>query len=215
MKGRFVLLVLCFWACAERDNPYDPANRPTGQVVDTGPRLPVPGPGIKVVLRDSASRANSQLPYHYFANIQSAFDTLDPGDTLWVQGGRTYSTMSLTLRRGGARLLPVTIRSFGGEARILARSLVPNLLVLEQGAVFVHISGFAFVGATAPAILGVNIPGDIWIDSCRIDTSYTAIEMRNIAGSVRIHDVTMTADSLVPPVSFQGVGLLDTARLRW
>ena len=217
MRGWVVLLVLTFWACAERDNPYDPANR-AARNTDTGAKLPSPHPGVKVVLLDSAGRDNNygrDSNHIYDGTIESALSRLDPGDTLWVQGGRTYPTFGLSLMFGGARLLPVVIRSFGGEARVLARSRVQNLLTIQTGGVNVHIQGFAFVGAIQPAIIAVDVPGDIWIDSCRVDTSYFAIEMRNVTGTVHIHDVTMTADSLVPPVSFQNIGFLDTARLVW
>jgi hypothetical protein len=211
MKGWGVLLVLCFWACAERDNPYDPVNR-AARPMDTGAKPPVPSASIRVVLPDSSGSRGSA----YYGNIQAALADLNPGDTLWVQGNRTYPISGLLrVSHGGARLLPVVIRSYGGIARILARSAVANCLLIDTGGGAVHISGFAFVGATGPAILANGVAGDIWIDSCRIDTSLTAIEMRDITGTVHIHDVTMTADSLVPPVSFTGVSVLDTLRLRW
>ena len=211
MKGWGVLLVLCFWACAERDNPYDPANR-TLRVLDTGVKPPVPSPSIRVVLEDSAGYRGSA----YYGNIQSALADLNPGDTLWVQGNKTYAISGLLrVSHGGARLLPVVIRSYGGVARILARASVQNCILIDTGGVEVHISGFACVGATGPAIIAANVVGNIWIDSCRIDTNYTAIEMRNVSGAVHIHDVSMTADSLDPPVSFTAIGTLDTARLRW
>lgn len=212
MKGWVAVLVLCFWACAERDNPYDPANRSTGRIVDTGAKPPVPSESVRVVLLDSSGYRGSA----YYGSIGAALADLNPGDTLWVQGNKTYPINDLLrVSHGGARLLPVVIRSFGGVARILARGSVRNCLFIDTGAVDVHISGFAFVGATGPAVIASGGAGGIWIDSCRIDTSYTAIEMRNISGSVHVHDVTMTADSLVPPVSFQNIGLLDTARLHW
>lgn len=211
MKGWGVLLVLCFWACAQRDNPYDPANR-AATPVDTGPKPPVPSPTIRVVLQDSSGTRGSA----YYGNIQSALADLNPGDTLWVQGNRTYAISGLLrVSHGGARLLPVVIRSFGGEARILARSSVPNCLLIDTGGGAVHITGFAFVGATGPAILANGVAGGIWIDSCRIDTSLSAIEMRNITGAVHVRDVTMTSDSLDPPVSFANVAVLDTVRLKW
>lgn len=218
MKGWVVLLVLTFWACAERDNPYDPANRAVRKT-DTGAKLPSPHPGVKVVLPDSASRDNNygrDTDYVFDGTIQSGLSRLNPGDTLWVQGGRTYAVSNgLDLMFGGARLLPVVIRSFGGEARVLARSRVENLLTIQNGGMDVHLHGFAFVGAIGPAIIAVDVPGDIWIDSCRVDTSLFAIEMRNVSGTVHIHDVAMRGDSLVPPVSFQNIGTLDTARLVW
>ncbi|HXP90826.1 MAG TPA: hypothetical protein VN931_07865 [Fibrobacteria bacterium] len=210
MKTWGLLLVACLWGCAERDNPYDPANL-VSRAVDTAAKLPVPGEGIRVVLPDSAGRASA-----YYGNIQSALADLNPGDTLWVQGGITYPTMGLNLSHGGARLLPVVIRSFGGEARILARSTVPNCLIISQG--WAKITGFAFVGATGPAVRTVGdstITGDVWIDSSRIDSSYTALDLRNLAGTAHLLDLSMTADSLVPPVYFQNVSALDTSQIRW
>jgi len=212
MKRWGVLLMLCFWACAQRDNPNDPANRENGRIVDTGPKPPVPSEVVRVVLKDSSGFRGSA----YYGTIGAALPDLNPGDTLWVQGNKTYAISELLrVSHGGARLLPVVIRSFGGVARILARGAVTNCLFIDTGGVDVHISGFAFVGATGPAILANGGTGNIWIDSCRIDTSYTAIEMRNLAGSVHIRDVTMTADLLDPPVSLLNIGFLDTARLRW
>ena len=204
--------MLCFWACAERDNPNDPANRENGRIVDTGAKPPVPSDVVRVVLRDSSGYRGSA----FYGNIGSALGDLNPGDTLWVEGNKTYAISDrLRISHGGARLLPVVIRSFGGIARILARGAVSNCLFIDTGGVEVHISGFAFVGSTGPAIFANGGNGNIWIDSCRIDTSFTAIELRNLTGKLHIHDVTMTADSMAPPFSFQNIGLLDTARLRW
>lgn len=209
MRRWGVLLVLCFWACAERDNPYDPANR-TARAVDTATKVPVPSGSIRVVLVDSSGYRGSA----YYGNIQSALTDLNPGDTLWVQGNKTYSISGLLrISHGGARLLPVVIRSYGGIARILARSMVSNCLRIDQG--WVHITGFAFVGADGPGILANNVAGDVWIDSTRIDTCGAGLDLRNMFGGVHLHDLAMTSDAVDPPVLFQNDTGLDTARIRW
>ena len=109
-----LLVGLC--ACAERDNPWDPANR-SDMAQAALPAQPVPGPSSEVVLPDSASRDPANP---YFANLQSAMSAVKPGDTLWIQGGRSYVlTTGLEMVLGGAAFHWVVIRSFGGEARIV------------------------------------------------------------------------------------------------
>lgn len=206
MKGWRLFLFAGLWACAQRDNPYDPLNATRNS--DTAV-APTPSSSIRVVLPDSAGRTSS-----YYGNIQSALADLNPGDTLWVQGARTYAISGLLrISHGGARLLPVVIKSFGGEARILARSSVSNCLRIDQG--WVRISGFAFVGSVGPGILASGVAGDVAIDSCRIDTCGSGLDLRNIYGALKLHDLGMVGDTLVPPVVFQNDTGLDTARLRW
>jgi hypothetical protein len=59
------------------------------------------------------------------------------------------------------------------------------------------------------------ITGDVWIDSSRIDSSYTALDVRNLVGTLHLHSLSMTGDSLVPPVYFENVSALDTTQLHW
>lgn len=207
MKGGWkALLFVLLWACAERDNPYDTPNGSTRASEST---VPTPSSSIRVVLPDSAGRTSS-----YYGNIQAALADLNPGDTLWVQGGRTYAISGLLrVSHGGARLLPVVIRSFGGQVRILARSSVSNCLRIDQG--WVHITGFAFVGALGPGILANSVTGDIWIDSCRIDTCGSGLNLQNVYGKLRLNDLSMVGDTLSPPVVFTNDTGLDTARLAW
>lgn len=201
--------ILLLWACAQRDNPYDPANVSANRNIDTGIKPPQPSGLIRVVLPDSAGRSSD-----YYGNIQAALADLNPGDTLYVQGGRTYAISGLLrISHGGGRLLPVVIRSFGGQARILARSSVPNCLRIDQG--WVHLTGFAFVGSDGPAIIASGVTGDVQIDSCRADSSGAALDLRDMYGKVSLHDISMTDNTRNPPFTFMNDTAIDTARFRW
>ena len=203
--------IVLLWACAQRDNPFDPSNSSGNRVIDTGYKPPQPSGQIRVVLPDSAGRSSD-----YYGNIQAALADLNPGDTLYVQGGhgRTYAISGLLrISHGGVRLLPVVIRSFGGEARILARSSVPNCLRIDQG--WVHLSGFAFVGSQGPAIIASGVTGDVQIDSCRADSSGAGMDLRDMYGRLRLRDISMTGDTLNPPFTFLNDTGLDTSRLSW
>ena len=204
----WALLALCLpLGCAQRDNAFDPANG--YRSIDTTPVVPVPSGSIRVVLPDSAGRGSQ-----FYGNIQAALADLNPGDTLWVQGGRTYAISGLLrVSHGGVRLLPVVIRAFGGEARILARSSVLNCLRIDQG--WVKIAGFAFVGAQGPAVIGSGVAGDVWIDSCRADSSGAGFDLRDMRGKLRMRSISMTADTLVPPFVFLNDTGLDTSGLVW
>lgn len=200
--------ILLLWACAQRDNPFDPSNG-GNRGIDTGSKPPQPSDQIRVVLPDSAGRSSN-----YYGNIQAALADLNPGDTLYVQGERTYAISGLLrISHGGARLLPVVIRSFGGVARILARSSVPNCLRIDQG--WVHIKGFAFVGSQGSAVIASGVLGDVEIDSCRADSSGAGLDLRDMYGKLRLHDISMTGDTLNPPITFKNDTGLDTARLTW
>jgi len=166
---RLVILLLPLLAiggCAERDNPYDPSN---GFAPPNPPVIAVPEPKptetALVVDPDSVCRTCD-----FYSTLETALTESQPGDTIWIQGGRTYLVQDLlNVSKGGSFLRPFVIRSFGGEARFMpARDGVQNLLRVSQP--YVEIRGIAIVGAQGDGVLVNNVAGPVRIDSSRIDS---------------------------------------------
>ena len=174
-------LTLLFAGCAERDNPWDSAARPASPVIQAPkPFQPKPGPTSKVVLPDSSSRDPSNP---YFANLQSAIASLEPGDTMWIQGGRDYTLSDgLQMAFGGNYYQWIVIRSFGGEARILdGRPGSISALMTLTGSGWVELRGLAFVRCKGAGFRANGLQGPLRIDSCRFDTNGTyGIETRGL-----------------------------------
>ncbi|MCB9496861.1 MAG: hypothetical protein H6686_08270 [Fibrobacteria bacterium] len=160
--------LLSLGACAERDNPFDPIN--LGLVPapsDTPPRVaPEPRPSATSLVVDPDSACRDCLQY---GNVGAALADAHPGDTIWIQGGRTYPVDLLNVSRGGTFLARLVIQAFGGEARFIpSKAGVQNLLRLDQP--YVEFRNLAFVGAEGDGILVNNVEGPVVFDSVRIDS---------------------------------------------
>ncbi len=217
-----VLPLLALEGCAERDNPYDPANgylaRAPEDTVrkDTTPPEPRPSRTSRVVDPDSVCRTCD-----FYATLETALSEAQPGDTVWIQGGRTYQVQDLlNISKGGTLLRPFVIRSFGGQARFVpARAGVQNLLRIGQA--HVHIRGVAIVGAEGDGVLVNNVSGPVRIDSSRIDScglSGFGAAVRAGPAGVRLslhdvqlrHNATSPALQLSPGVELDTSGVLET-----
>jgi len=203
-----ILTVFC--GCAERDNPWDPVNR----MAESGAtQLPVPGPGVKVVLPDSASRDPANP---YFANIQSALRSVEAGDTLWIQGGKTYSLgTGLELVLGGAAYHWVVVRSFGGEVRLVeARPGTISSLLTVTGPGYVELRGLAFVQGSGAGFRANGLQGPLRLDSCRFDSNGTyGLETRGLRNSLVLRSLRMKGNVNSPPMSVETV--VDSVDVRF
>lgn len=104
-------LILGISGCAERDNPFDPANRPANPWEEF---VPTPAPGHLVF--DPSVPA--EPPYRY-QDLHAAFSAVKPGDTLWIRGPRDYA-LEKSIRLEGYRGnsdLPIVVRPYGGAVR--------------------------------------------------------------------------------------------------
>lgn len=194
--------------CAERDNPWDPVNR--SSLLPSVLVLPVPGPGVKVVLPDSASR-DPDNPY--FANVQSALVLVEAGDTVWIQGGRSYAlTSELRMVLGGTKFRPVVIRSFGGEARFVdsGKGAISSLMTLN-GPGYVEMKGLAFVRCTGAGFRANGLQGPLRIDSCRFDSNGTyGLETRGLRDALVLRNLRLRGNGQAPPLSVEsGVDSVD------
>ncbi|MEN9353087.1 MAG: hypothetical protein RL318_412 [Fibrobacterota bacterium] len=192
------LVVLC--GCAERDNPWDPVNR-QGQEEIPQAKLPVPGLTSKVVLPDSSNR-DPDNPY--FANIQSALRAVEPGDTVWIQGGRDYPlTNGLEMVQGGSAYRWVVLRSFQGEARLVdARPGTISALLTLTGPGYVQIQGLAFVLCKSAGFRANGLQGPLRIDSCRFDSNGTyGLEMRGLRREIVLRTLQLRGNGFKPPLS--------------
>jgi len=206
-------LTLLLAGCAERDNPWDPANRPaTENPTPQVPVLPKPGPTSKVVLPDSSSRDPSNP---YFANLQSAVASLEPGDTLWIQGKRDYTLSDgLQMAFGGSYYKWIVIRSFGGEARLLdGRPGSISALMTLTGPGWVELRGLAFVRCKGAGFRANGLQGPLRIDSCRFDTNGTyGIETRGLRDSFTLRHVRLVRNVGKPQLNSETV--LDSLDVR-
>jgi hypothetical protein len=212
----FVGVALLLVGCAERDNPYDPVNRPLErQAVDTN-WVPKPHDSVKVVLRDSATRSGQN---GYTGNIQEAFTTVHSGDTLWIQGGNRYYPIyekPLTLSNGGSERFPLVVRSFGGTAifRLLpvdGKEGSSCLLITQP---YVKLIGIAFVNCQT-AIFAQGRGGPIILDSVFIEKSKIALDFKLWAGTVKLHHVQLTGTVEDPPFYLPKADSLDTLDFSW
>jgi len=203
-----ILTVVC--GCAERDNPWDPVNR---AAEGASSRQPVPGPGSKVVLPDSASRDPANP---YFANIQSALRAVEAGDTLWIQGGKTYSLgTGLELVLGGTAYHWVVVRSFGGEVRLVeARPGTVSSLLTVTGPGYVELRGMAFVLGSGAGFRANGLQGPLRLDSCRFDSNGTyGLETRGLRSSLVLRNLRMKGNVNSPPMSVETV--VDSVDVRF
>jgi hypothetical protein len=196
--------------CAERDNPWDPANRMASG--ETLPALPLPGPASKVVLPDSSNR-DPDNPY--FANIQSALRAVEPGDTVWIQGGDYLLTNGLEMVQGGSAFRWVVVRNFGGEVRLVdARPGTISSLLTVTGPGYVQIQGLAFVLCKTAGFRANGLQGPLRIDSCRFDSNGTyGIEMQGMRSDVVLRNLRLKANGFKPPISVGSP--VDSQDVRW
>jgi hypothetical protein len=196
-----ILPLLALGGCAERDNPFDPANRqsvgPTPVVVPE----PRPTTTALVVDPDSACRG---CPF--YGNIDAALANSHAGDTVWIQGGRTYEVDLMNLSKGGTFARPFLFRSFGGEARFVpSRKGIQNLLRISQP--YVVIRGLAFVGADGDGVIVNNVVGPVTIDSSRIDScgeSGMGAALRAGNGvRLRLHHLRLTHNATTPALTLE------------
>lgn len=215
-----ILPLLAFGGCAERDNPYDPENGflariPQDTSTDTPPE-PRPSKSARIVDPDSVCRTCD-----FYATLETALSEAQSGDTVWIQGGRTYMVQDLlNISKGGTLLRPFVIRSFGGEARFIpARAGVQNLLRVGQA--YVHIRGIAFVGAEGDGVLVNNVTGPVRIDSSRIDScglSGSGAGLRAGPAGVKLslhtvqlrHNASSPALQLSPGVEIDSSNVIET-----
>ena len=215
---RLVLgLWLCLCGCAQRDNPWDPVNvsGATSNTDTTKPQAttPVPGATSKVVLHDSASRDPSNP---YFANLASAIASLDPGDTLWIQGNRSYVLSDgLQMAFGGSAYNWIVIRSFGGTARLVdGRTGTISSLLTLTGSGYVELRGLAFVRSLGAGFRANGLQGPLKIDSCRFDSNGTyGIETRGLRDTLFLRDLLLRANRNRPPISVETP--VDSLRVRF
>lgn len=155
----------------------------------------------------------------FFGTLGSALTQVKPGDTIWIQGGRTYLLQDvLNVSRGGTFVAPVVVRSFGGEARFApARLGIQNLMRVGQP--YVHLRGLAFVGAEGDGVLVNHSPGPVRLDSVRIDscgTGSSGSALRAGPAGVRLglRDVTMRHNASRPALVLEaGVVVEDSLRV--
>jgi hypothetical protein len=163
------------------------------------------------VLPDSASRDPSNP---YFANLASAIASLDPGDTLWVQGNRSYVLSDgLQMAFGGMRYNWIVIRSFGGTARLVDGSNggMSSLMTLT-GSGWVELRGLAFVRSHGAGFRANGLQGPLRLDSCRFDSNATyGIETRGLRDTLFLRDLSLSRNGKSPPISVETA--LDSSRV--
>lgn len=201
---RLVLgLLVGLFGCAERDNPWDPVNRSAVPDSPVRPLLPTPGATSKVVLPDSASRDPSNP---YFANLQTAMSAVEPGDTVWIQGGRSYLlSTGLQMVLGGSANRWVVVRSFAGEARIVdgRPGTISSLLTLT-GPGYVELKGLAFVLCSGAGFRANGLQGPLRIDSCRFDSNATyGLETRGLRDALQLRHLRLKGNGFSPPLSVE------------
>lgn len=150
----------------------------------------------------------------FYGTLGTALTQVKPGDTIWVQGGRTYLVQDvLNVSKGGTFLSPVIVRSYGGEARFApARSGIFNLMRVSQP--YVHLRGLAFVGAEGDGVLINNSPGPVRLDSVRIDScgiggSGAALRAGPAGVRLGLSDLTMRHNASSPALVLEAGAVID------
>lgn len=150
----------------------------------------------------------------FYGTVGTALSDVKPGDTLWIQGGRTYRLQDvLNVSRGGTFVQPVVVRSFGGEARFVpARSGILNLLRVSQP--YVHLRGLAFVGAEGDGVLINNSPGPVRLDSVRIDScgvggAGSALRAGPAGVRLGLSDLTLRHNASRPALVLEAGAVID------
>lgn len=201
--------------CAQRDNPYDPANkndpeRPPPPPVEFHP---LPGPDNIVIWPDSAgSRGN---PTQYVGGLQTGFGQARGGDTVWIHGEEYEIKGQLTLYQYASELMPIVIRSFGGPAIIQyvgTSSLDEVCLPIDQG--YVKIVGVTFRNCRK-AIFASNFSGWLVLDSVTFDRNYAALDIQQVRGKVSLSNIVLQGNTDSPPYFFAKIDSLDTTAFVW
>jgi len=201
-----LLPLLSLGGCAERDNPFDPINR---QTVPTPPQAPEPRPTTTALVVDPDSACRG-CPF--YGNVDAALANSHVGDTIWVQGGRTYAVDLMNLSKGGTFGSPFHFLSFGGQARFVpSRKGIQNLLRISQP--YVVIRGMAFVGADGDGVIVNNLSGPVTLDSSRIDScgeSGTGAGLRAGSGvRLRLHHLRLTHNATTPALTLEAGATIE------
>ncbi|MEK7391315.1 MAG: hypothetical protein AAB214_02010 [Fibrobacterota bacterium] len=208
-KGFLLGVAFLLGGCAERDNPFDPANRTIVYPnLDTS-WVPVPSLHSKVFLPDSVKDRDPK----FIGNLQRAFAEFREGDTLWIQGGDKIHDIAgvLNVRFGGSALMPSVIRTFGGRVKLrgLTSQGLPPDVCMTFGGTYVTVVGLTFMNCQT-AIQALSRTGPLTFDSIEIQNCNKAFYLSDVNGRVKLHHITMTniVDSL--PFVFNKVDTLDT-----
>jgi hypothetical protein len=210
-----VVAALLLVGCAQRDNPFDPANHPLErQVVDTA-WVPKPHDSVKVVLRDSATRSEKN---GYTGNLPEAIKSVVSGDTLWIQGGsKPYLIYGvLVIRDGGSERFPLVVHSFGGQVLIRLLPTGGNLptTCLQITQPYVKLVGVTFINCQT-AIFAQGSGGPIILDSVQIQNSLVALDFNFWGGRLQLHHVNLTGTVQDPPFYLPKADSLDTLDFSW
>jgi hypothetical protein len=81
-----------------------------------------PSPGRLLFASPAASSPGDGSFGRPFADLHQAIDQLQPGDTLYLRGGRYLPTRRLLLTRSGAEGRPITLSAYPGETAIIDAS---------------------------------------------------------------------------------------------
>ncbi len=215
MRYKGILLGVAFLlgGCAERDNPFDPANRTIVYPNPDTTWVPIPSLHNKVFLPDSVRGRDSP----YIGNLQTAFAELREGDTLWIQGGDKIHDLGgrLTVRFGGSALMPSVVRTFGGRANLrgLTKKGLPPEVCMDFGGSYVTIVGLTFMNCQT-AIQAWGVTGPLTLDSIEIQNCNKAFDSLEVKGRVKLHHITMTNITDSIPFSFKAVDTLDTLEFK-
>lgn len=213
LVGAALLLV----GCAERDNPFDPVNRPlVRQPVDTS-WAPVPRDRNLVLLPESSSRLDKER-YSYYSNIQSALSYTYEGDTLWIRGGREYPISGkLRFSNGGSAGKPIVIRSYGGTATFYNPPDKYGQHITQcmeiQGS-FVQIVGLRFLNCET-GIFAQSLQGPLTLDSVGVENTTIALDLQKIKGRLKLHHIRLLENTEEPPFLLGGSDSLDTLDVSW
>ncbi|HBL13871.1 MAG TPA: hypothetical protein DD379_21250 [Cyanobacteria bacterium UBA11162] len=84
-----------------------------------------------------------------FATIAYAASKVQPGDTVYVRGGRYYPTKLIWIGNRGTASNPITFQSYPGERAIIdGRNLPPNTDAINIGGEYININNFEVLKST-------------------------------------------------------------------